>query len=446
VKIAFPNTPHKICPSSQPSASLQVFPCRKGWKEHLAALKFGKAIESSSPKHAMQDTLDLFPDEPKPTPSMLELVALQGIKLSPAQKAFKQLVANIEALELRIKETAALVDTYRPQLHKKLRPLQDERDKLNQEMVLFLDGQLSKKGWASNHRKTMKEIVCALAEQLFATSYGEEMTAIFNRHSEFAADELPAMNRAAFAAKMEDEFGLDLGTTDGEPRSDDELFQETLRQVEEHMREQAEKAEAYAASRRGNKHSAKQKKTAQQAVDAGKLLKEIYRKLTSLLHPDREPDEAERLRKTALMSEANKAYESKNLLKLLQLQLQAGKIDSLSAAALADEKLQLINHTLREQFSELKLEHDQLEMIVRDEFDVPFYAELNAATLQKVVSAATAAEKDHNKIMRSDLVQIKRNDASLKVWLKEQREMMQDDESLDDIFGQAMMDMPKRRR
>ena len=347
---------------------------------------------------------------------------------------------------MRIKETAALVDTYRPQLHKKMRPLHDERDKLNREMVIFLDGQLTKKGWASNHRKTMKEIVCALAEQLLATPYGEEMTAIFNRHSEFAADQLPAMNRAAFAAEIEDEFGLDLSNTDDDARTDDELFQETLRQVEERMREQAEKAEAYAASRRGGKHSAKQKKTAQQAVDAGKLLKEIYRKLTSLLHPDREPDEAERLRKTALMSEANKAYEGKNLLRLLQLQLQVGKIDSLSAAALADEKLQLINHTLREQFSGLKFEHDQLEMIVRHEFDVPFYAELNAATLQKVVSAAVAAEKDHNKIMRGDLVQIKRNDASLKVWLKEQREMMQDDESLDDIFEQAMRDLPKRRR
>lgn len=390
----------------------------------------------------MHDTLELFPDDPKPKPSMLELVAIQGLKLTPIQRAFKQLVANIEALELRLRETAALLDTYRPQLHKKLRPLQDERDKLNREMVLFLDGQLTKKGWASNHRKTMKEIVCALAEQLLATPYSDEMTAIFNRHSEFAADELPAMHRAAFEAEMADEFGLDLNNPDGDPLTDDELLHETLRQVEARMQEQAQKAEAYAASRRGGK----QKKTAQQAVDAGKLLKEIYRKLTSVLHPDREPDEAERVRKTALMSEANKAYEGKNLLKLLQLQLQASKIDSLSAASLADAKLQLINHTLREQLSALKFEHDQLEMIVRDEFDVPFYAELNAATVQKVVRAAVAAEKDHNKIMRSDLLQIKRNDASLKVWLKEQRQMMQEDESFDDIFDQAMMNVPKRRR
>ena len=390
----------------------------------------------------MHDTLKHFPEDPKPKPSMLELVAIQGLKLTPIQRAFKQLVANIEALELRLRETAALLDTYRPQLHKKLRPLQDERDKLSREMVLFLDGQLTKKGWASNHRKTMVEIICALAEQLLATPYCKEMTTIFNRHSEFAADELPAMNRAAFTAEMEDEFGLDLNNADGDALTDDELLHETLRQVEARMQEQAQKAEAYAASRRGGK----QKKTAQQAVDAGKLLKEIYRKLTSVLHPDREPDEVERVRKTALMSEANKAYEGKNLLKLLQLQLQASKIDSLSAASLADEKLQLINHTLREQLSGLKFEHDQLEMIVRDEFDVPFYAQLNAATLQKMVSAAAAAEKNHNKIMRSDLLQMKRNDASLKIWLKEQREMMQDDESLDDIFGQAMMDMPKRRR
>ncbi|MEO8385662.1 MAG: hypothetical protein ABI583_10495, partial [Betaproteobacteria bacterium] len=324
--------------------------------------------------------------------------------------------------------------------------LQDERDSLNREMVLFLDGQLQKKGWASNQRKTMKEIVCTLIEQLFTTPYGEEMTVIFNRHSEYAADELTAMNRAAYEAEMEDLFGVDLGKPDGEPQSDEELFHETLRQVEERMQEHAQQAEAHAASRRGGKQSAKQKKAAQQAVDAGALLKEIYRKLTSLLHPDREPDEAERVRKTALMSEANKAYESKNLFKLLQLQLQASKIDSLRAAAMADEKLQLINHTLRGQFSGLQLEYDHLDMIVRDEFDVPFHAALNAATLQKAVNAATAIEKGNNKIMRSDLTQIKRSDASLKVWLKEQRQLMKDDESIDDIFDQAMMDVPKRRR
>ena len=97
-------------------------------------------------------------------------------------------------------------------------------------------------------------------------------------------------------------------------------------------------------------------KAEQQGLDAGKMLKEIYRKLTSVLHPDREPDEAERKRKTALMSEVNKAYESGNLLKLLQLQLQVGKLDSLAAATLADEKLQLINLTLRQQHDDLRLE------------------------------------------------------------------------------------------
>ncbi len=394
----------------------------------------------------MNDTLDLFPDYPKPTPSMLELVALQGVKLTPTQRAFKQLVSNIETLELRIKEMAAMLDTYRPQFHEKLRPLQEERDALNRELVLLLDAQLLKKGWASSNRKTMKEIVCELAEQLFATPYGDEMTVVFNRHSEFAVHELSAMNGAAFETGVQGEFGVDFGNIDGDARTDEELFQEALLQVEEHLQEQAQRAEAHAASKRSGKQSAKQKKAAQQAVDAGKLLKEIYRKLTSVLHPDREPDEAERVRKTALMSEANKAYEAKNLLKLLQLQLQASKIDSLSAAALADEKLQLINHTLRTQFSELLFERDQLELIVRDEFDVPFHAAVSAAAVQKAVNASITAEKEHNKFMRRDLIKLKGNDAALKVWLKEQRQMMRDDESLDAIFEQAMMDMPKRRR
>ena len=43
-------------------------------------------------------------------------------------------------------------------------------------------------------------------------------------------------------------------------------------------------------------------------ADAKSAIRTVFRQLASALHPDREPDEQERLRKTGLMSEVNAAY------------------------------------------------------------------------------------------------------------------------------------------
>ena len=375
---------------------------------------------------------------------MLEWVAQPGIKLTPAQRAFQQLVTGIESVERQLKAITDLLDVYRPLSLKKLQPLQDQRDKFNREMVLFLDEQLLRKGWTANQRKTMREIACQLAETLFGSAFGEEMETLFDRHSDVSLEAFAAEEKAALEFGIEKLFGVDLGRDGGGTRSAAELMREAERLNDEFEEEKAQQAEVRAA-KRGGKKSARQIKTEQQAMDAGKMLKDIYRKLTSVLHPDREPDEAERARKTALMSEANKAYESKNLLKLLQLQLQAGRLSSLAAATLADEKLQLINHTLRQQHDDLRLECHQLEMMVRDEFNLSYGRRLDAALLQKALNSAVAAAKADIKFMRQDMATIKSGDAAFKSWLKEQRQLMKEDEQLDFAIEKAMMGVMRWR-
>ena len=395
----------------------------------------------------MQDTLDLFPDHPTPKPAtMLELIALPGIKLTPTQRAFKQLVANIDVIEQRLKELTGLVEVFRPLFDKTLQPLQDQQDKLNRQMVLFLDGQLQRKGWTLNQRKTMREIACQIAELLFGSAFDEEMEAIFDRHSDIADVELTAAESAALDADIEEMFGVDLGAERRDARSPEEMLNDAMRMLEESDTQEALQAEARAAAKRGGKKSARQQKAEQQALDAGKLLKEIYRKLTSVLHPDREPDETERLRKTALMSEANKAYENKNLMKLLQLQLQASKFDSLTAATLADEKLQLINQTLKAQYADLRLECQHLEMMMRTEFTPEYWGLLNASAIQKALKAKVAAAKANMKFMRQDLAWIQGGDSAFKIWLKEQRQFMREDEKIEMALEKMMMGASRLRR
>ena len=97
-------------------------------------------------------------------------------------------------------------------------------------------------------------------------------------------------------------------------------------------------------------------------------LREVYRKLASSLHPDREPDPAEKQRKTELMQRANIAYEKSNLLELLELQLQLEHIDQAHLAAIGRERLKHYIKILKGQLSELDMEIQRVE----DEFAAQF--------------------------------------------------------------------------
>ena len=406
------------------------------------------------PRKSNQPDMSGTPDRPSDhrspvsaiTPgNMMELVAMPGGKLTPAQQNFKELVARIDAAGMQLQEITKLIDAFRPLFAKKLQPLQDERDQLVREMVQFLDHQLMRKKWTMNQRVTMEDIVCTLAERSLDGEHDTGMEAILNRYRPRGDEDEFDDEGTDFAAEFEAMFGSAPGDGADDTRSPEQKLIDAMR-------------ESYDADGRGmhprGKKSTRQKKAQlraqqqaeQQAVDAGKLLKEIYRKLTSAIHPDREPDASERVRKTALMAEVNKAYESGNLLKLLQLQMQNLKIDSRAAATMADEKLRLINHTLRQQLSELEGEIVQLDVMAREEFRLDYHGALTAPILQRVLNTAAANARADNKILRQELTAIGRSETELKRWLKEQRQIGREDAGLTEAMLMAMMETTPRKR
>ncbi|MFT4102164.1 MAG: J domain-containing protein, partial [Burkholderiaceae bacterium] len=92
------------------------------------------------------------------------------------------------------------------------------------------------------------------------------------------------------------------------------------------------------------------------AEGATRSVRDAYRKLASALHPDREPDPVERERKTGLMQRVNRAYEAKDLLRLLSLQIEVEQIDATTLAGVAEERLTHYNRVLKEQSAELEAE------------------------------------------------------------------------------------------
>ena len=109
-------------------------------------------------------------------------------------------------------------------------------------------------------------------------------------------------------------------------------------------------------------------------------MREVFRKLASELHPDREPDPAERARKTELMKEVNQAYRAGDLLALFELQLGIEQLDPATLADFADEKLLRDVHVLEEQSRRLR---EELAELV-----APFLSPVRGARPRKLTPSA----------------------------------------------------------
>jgi hypothetical protein len=145
------------------------------------------------------------------------------------------------------------------------------------------------------------------------------------------------------------------------------------------------------------------------------------------LHPDREADPHEHARKTALMKEANTAYERRDLLALLQLQLRADLADGDKLATMAKEKLAALTALLKERVAVLNRELYAVEQQAIHEFELPPYSPFNEASLKRSLFMQQQNLQGDIAMMQQDLVRVQ-DDAHLKRWLKQQHELAQDDD------------------
>ena len=116
----------------------------------------------------------------------------------------------------------------------------------------------------------------------------------------------------------------------------------------------------YEAERERAKQLKQQEKREQAAKMAAQSLKTVYLKITAMIHPDREPDEAKKLDKTELLQKVNEAYAEQDLFYLLKLQLQLETNKSLSSKPLSSEQVKFYQLSLEAQSQNLQ---SQLEEI-----------------------------------------------------------------------------------
>ncbi len=116
----------------------------------------------------------------------------------------------------------------------------------------------------------------------------------------------------------------------------------------------------YEAERERAKLLKQQQKREQAAKMAAQSLKTVYLKITAMIHPDREPNEAKKLDKTELLQKVNEAHAEQDLFYLLKLQLQLETNKGLSSKALSSEQVKFYQLSLEAQSQSLQGQLDEI--------------------------------------------------------------------------------------
>lgn len=361
-------------------------------------------------------------------------ITLENGILSKGQKTFNSQIKQIERLRAQLAAWESAVPPYLKKYTGELLPLVDVAKEYQLKMVLELDVASMSAGLSKRERQTISDFIVALAGQLIDEDGKVELKALYNKHSGSDYDKVEAANLKGFMSVIEDALGVDLGDVDtmGSP-------EEVMRRAQAHMDEmQAQNDLAQAAREeqraRRKKSKKQQEKAAQQEAAAEQIsqsIREVYRKLASALHPDREPDATERARKTTLMQRVNQAYEKRNLLQLLELQLELEHIDNDAIARLDEGKLRHYNAILKEQIGELNMEVIHVQERFRAQFGIHPFVTMKPESVLRGLNQDIVRMRQANREVERDLRALM-DVKTLKAWLKSLRRRAADDFDFDD--------------
>lgn len=328
--------------------------------------------------------------------------ALQPLQIQPHgadpvlaqhQTRFNSLVRDVTLWRAALGEWKARIARYRQAVG----PVHGELHAAWRQWVLALDQASLQPQFTRAERAQLEELLRDAARALLDAGDDAAIAALLSRHE----DDLPSVQ-----SKQEDA---------GAP--DEELLEELAPDWERQAARAAEQREERAARRRA---AAALKRRTQATQEVSQSVRDVYRRLASTLHPDRERDAQQRERKTALMQQANQAYAEGNLLALLELQLQAEQVDAGHLAVADQRRLQHYAAVLQEQLEELQSETRRLEAEFRSATGLAPGAGLQPRKADRLISSEVQRLRHEMQLLRRQIKLLLDVEAT-KLWLREQR-------------------------
>ena len=296
------------------------------------------------------------------------VIKVEDDYLTPAQKKFNRLTKGLQRDKQLLSIWKKIYDKVSVRYTTEFYPLLQEVNQFRLKMLLHLDKIYQESSLSKPQQKKLLKIIKAVSEQCIGFDSSGQAEAIYDRYNDTSYDEVREEFFGEMREDLEEMLGIDLG--------DDFDFNaaDAVGKFMDKLSEKAKEEEAKSAQRKAKKQAKDKKKESTHSVNLeSHSLRDVFRKLAKVLHPDREQDEQERLRKSELMQRANVAYEKKDLLSLLELQIEIEQANQSDMKNLTEEKLKAYNKLLQSQNDKLKQEIQFVKQSLNFDFNIPLY-------------------------------------------------------------------------
>lgn len=365
----------------------------------------------------------LFDHLPLPEEARQQVrIAGSGARLDPAQRTFNRLSSEIEQLEEDIQRWQRRIARLEQRLPTEMLPRLEQLKQAQKAMLIQLDALLSlprgKLRLSNGKRQALGSYLCLLAEGLLELGADPEIAALRERYLGMSRKEEAELEQALVREMLGGMFGDEAlegyEGDDAQEMIDHAWARHGQRQI----------SQTQGRGRTKKEHALDEAKAAADAA-----LREAYRKLASHLHPDRERDAEQRQRKTALMQQANAAYEKRDLMALLRLQMECAQIDAETLGELPEARIKRYIQALREQVRTLKQEKEGLMQAAADLLEVEAWrlastrdADLDALFDERLATLQEAIE--HAQGLAADMATHSRRDRAIQAMLSELDDLM----------------------
>jgi hypothetical protein len=345
-------------------------------------------------------------------------------RLTPEQERFNFLIAQIEKARAAQAQWDAAIAEFRQNQLQKLQPLRDSLGSVCRECVFALDRLIDQTGWSRVERTELRQILRGSADVLLELNGAdEEIKALYDKHSEVDFDTEKQDELQRLKAEAEEFTGLDLGDDEG-ILSEDDLVERMYREMAAREAAEAERENAKAQRRR---ESAAKRRGEDSAQLARQSLREIYRRLASAVHPDREADPVRREEKNALMQRINQAYAANDLLTLFEAQMQIEQLDAGAIAKISQQRLRQYNRLLAEQLTKSKEALRALKAAFAMDHGLEQHSDVQPHKLLHVIQRQVRRLRAEI-AQQQQFLRVLASKASTRRWLKQQRRFVYGDD------------------
>lgn len=369
----------------------------------------------------------MIPPLPEETPSVaaptlgLRVQPPDNDSLTPAQQAFNQLLARIEAVSGQMARLQAWSDRHRHAHMQVLYEAANQTAHLHKSLLLLLHERVQTADLTAQQQRMAHQQMRRLIAQLNPSSDAQVQALHELYHEEDAAHDAE-QDRVLAAQRLREKIEAAMGQPLHNPslyQSPDEVLAAGMRQWQQQNDADEARKAAKRAARKAQRRPAAHQQHVQQQSDAKSAIRTVYRQLASLLHPDREMDPQAQQRKTRLMGEVNAAYERQDLTTLLHLQLQVAQVDPQHMARMSHDKLAAMSVLLKEQLAALQDDVWQLQSRLSQELGVALDVQSSEDTWTQALQRIQADRRYALERLEADLRRVQ-HDSELKRWLKEQ--------------------------